>query len=172
MTGAPTQLGDFARRLPRTTRRLTAVHRALVVRARGRAFASWFGAPVLVIETVGRRSGRRRATPLVYLPHEEGFAVVPANAGADRAPAWWLNLQAAGEGHVVLGQERYRITPSIAAASEHEQVWKRLSAVAPVDHYQRRSRRALPVVILRRSAAGAPLRDRPRAGLRRLALAS
>jgi deazaflavin-dependent oxidoreductase (nitroreductase family) len=169
MTGAPTQLGDLARRLPRITLCLTAAHRAVVVRTRGRVCASWFGAPILILETVGRRSGRRRATPLVYLPHDAGFAVVPANAGAVRPPAWWLNLQVAGEGFVVLGNERYRITPAIAAADERQQLWELLRAVAPIDHYQRRTRRVLPVVILRRAAAGAPLRDRTPARLRPLA---
>ena len=123
---------------------------------------------MLILETLGRRSGKRRATPLVYLPHDDGFAVVPANAGAERAPAWWLNLQARREGFVVLGRERSRITPVIAAAAELEMLWGRLRAVAPIDHYQARTRRALPVVILRRAAASAPLRDRPRAWLRPL----
>ena len=85
-------------------------------------------------------------------------------------PAWWLNLQAAGEAFAVLGNERYRITPAIAGADERRQLWERLSAVAPIDHYQARTHRALPVVILRRSVASAPLRHRPRARLRPLAV--
>jgi F420H(2)-dependent quinone reductase len=167
--GAPTVLGDVARRLPGLTRRLAAAHGALVRRTRGRLFGSWFGAPILVLETRGRRTGRPRTTPLVYLPHGGGFAVVPANAGADRPPAWWLNLQAAGEGHVLLGGRRQRITPSIAEAGEHEPLWQRLAAVAPVDHYQRRSRRALPVVIL--EPAGAAVYERARPAMLRPAFA-
>jgi deazaflavin-dependent oxidoreductase (nitroreductase family) len=159
--GAPTLLGDLARRLPGLTRRLAAAHGALVLRTRGRLFGTWFGAPILVLETRGRRSGRPRTTPLVYLPHGDGFAVVPANAGADRPPAWWLNLQAAGEGHVLLGGRRQRITPSIAGTREHERLWQRLAAVAPDDHYQRRCRRALPVVMLEPARAAVYERARP-----------
>ena len=162
-SGAPTVLGDIARRIPRLTRRVTAAHGALFLRTQGRLLASWFGAPILVLETVGRHSGKPRATPLVYLPHDDGFAVVPANAGADRAPAWWLNLQAAGEGFALLGGERRGITPAIATGDEHERLWQRLSAVTPVEHYQRRTGRPLPVVVLTRSGAGAPLREPARA---------
>ncbi len=168
MTGAPTQLGDVARRFPRTTRALTAIHCALIYRTRERLFPTWFGAPVLILETIGRRSGKRRATPLVYLPHDDGYAVVPANAGAEYAPAWWLNLQARREGFVVLNRHRYRVTPAIAAAPEHELLWNRLRAFAPIDHYQQHTRRALPVVILQPSAAGTPLREPSRTRLRPL----
>jgi hypothetical protein len=53
---------------------------------------------LLVIETVRRRSGRRRATPILYPRDGERFIVYAANAGAHRTPAWWLNLWGAGEG--------------------------------------------------------------------------
>jgi F420H(2)-dependent quinone reductase len=150
--GAPTLLGDVARRAPWVTRRLGALHGALVLHTRGRVLGSWFGAPILVLETRGRRTGRLRATPLVYLPHGEGFAVVPANAGAGRAPAWWLNLQAAGHGSVLLGGWRQHIRPAVTSGVERERLWRRMCAVAPVEHYQRCAGRSLPVVVLRPSA--------------------
>ena len=106
--GAPTLLGDIACRVPRVTRRMTTVHGDLVLRTRGRVFGSWFGAPILVLETGGRRR---------------------------------------------------RVTPTIATGGEHERLWQRMCAVAPVEHYQRRAGRELPVVIL---AAGAPVVDSPR----------
>jgi F420H(2)-dependent quinone reductase len=147
--GAPTLLGDLAVRMPRLTRRFSAVHAALFLRAQQSALARWFGASILVLETSGRRSGRRCATPLVYVPDGDDLVVVPANAGADRAPHWWLNLQAAGEGVAVLGNRRRRVEPSIAAGAERERLWRRLAAVSPLEHYQRRTRRRLPVVLLR-----------------------
>ena len=167
--GAPTLLGDIACRMPRVTRRMTTMHGDLVLRTRGRLLGSWFGAPILVLETRGRRTGARRATPLVYLPHGDDSAVIPANGGAERAPAWWLNLQAAGEGVVVTGGRRRRVTPAIATGGEHERLWRRICAVAPVEHYQRRAGRKLPVVIL---AAGAPVFDSPRLARLRPAFAT
>ena len=52
------------------------------------------GQPVLLLETVGRRTGRRRTTPVQYLADGEAFVVLASNAGAPRPPAWWLNLLA------------------------------------------------------------------------------
>lgn len=158
--GAPTALGDLARRMPRLTQRMAAAHAALFLRTQGRVLTSWFGSPILVLETVGRRTGAPRRTPLVYLPHGDGFAVVPANAGANRPPAWWLNLEAAGAGFVVLGAARQRITPALATGIEHERLWRRFRAVTPVEHYQRGTRRTLPVVLLTPAGAAARLRQR------------
>ena len=100
----------------------------------------------------------------MYLRHGRDLVVVPANAGADRPPAWWLNLQAAGEGLVVLGPERRPIVPSVATGAERERLWQRFRAVTPVEHYQRRCRRALPVVVLARAPSAAALLPAP--GLR------
>jgi len=60
----------------------------------GRFLPQWFaGAPVMVLETVGRRSGHKRATPVLYLRAGDALIVLAANTGADRTPAWWLNLR-------------------------------------------------------------------------------
>jgi F420H(2)-dependent quinone reductase len=149
-SGAPTILGDLALQMPHLTRRVTAGHGALFRRAPNGLFARWFGAPILVLETVGRRTGMPRTTPLVYLSHGDDLVVVPANGGAHRAPAWWLNLQSAGQGVAILGNQRRNVTPRIAGGAEHEGLWRRLASVAPIDHYQRRTPRRLPTVVLER----------------------
>ncbi len=152
--GAPTILGDLALQMPHLTRRMTAGHGTLFRRAPNGLFARWFGASILVLETVGRRTGKPRGTPLVYLSHGDDLVVVPANGGAHRAPAWWLNLQAAGYGVAIVGNQRRNITPRIARGAEHDGLWRRLATVAPIDHYQRRTRRRLPTVVLERADSG------------------
>lgn len=149
-SGAPIPLGDLARKMPGLTRRMTALHGTLLLHAQQGALARWFGAEILVLETSGRRSGKARVTPLVYVPYGDDLVVVPANAGAARPPAWWLNLQAAGQGVATLGKRRRTVKPRIATGTEHERLWQRVAAVAPLDHYQRRTRRPLPIVVLER----------------------
>jgi deazaflavin-dependent oxidoreductase (nitroreductase family) len=156
--GAPVPLGDVARRIPRLVRRITAFHAAVFLLTGGRVLSRSFGNPVLVLETVGRRTGERRRTPLVYRSYRDAFAVLPANAGAERPPAWWLNLQAAGEGIAVLNGRRHHVTPTIATGVEHDRLWQQFCAVAPVEHYQRRARRPLPIVVLTRGGARHSLR--------------
>jgi F420H(2)-dependent quinone reductase len=87
------RLTGLRRSSPATTR----LHAALIRLSGGRIRRSFLftgGMPVLVLTTTGRRSGQRRSTPVGYLKHGEAFAVLASNAGNDRSPAWWLNLQA------------------------------------------------------------------------------
>jgi F420H(2)-dependent quinone reductase len=150
---APLRLAPLALRVPRLTRALTAAHATMFLRTRGRLANRWFGAAVLVLETVGRRTGKPRAAPVVYLPDGENLVVVPANGGADGPPAWWLNLRAAGEGVAVLGRERRPVRPLEAAGAERERLWRRFAAVSPVDDYQRRTHRSIPVIVLTPTAS-------------------
>jgi deazaflavin-dependent oxidoreductase (nitroreductase family) len=161
-SGAPVPLGDLALKLPHLTRRMTALHGALLLRTQQGPLARWFGAQILVLETLGRRSGKARVTPLVYVPHGDNLVVVPANAGAARPPAWWLNLQAAGQGVATLRKRRRTVKPRIAAGTEHELLWQRVAAVAPLDHYQRRTNRPLPIVVLERADPSPGASHRPR----------
>jgi deazaflavin-dependent oxidoreductase (nitroreductase family) len=116
----------------------------------GRFMPRWFaGAPVMVLETVGRRSGRKRATPVLYLRDADTLVVLAANAGADRTPAWWLNLKEAGSAEVVMGRHRMRVTPRLLSGAERDRVWRAFVDMYPqAEHYTRFTRRALPLIAL------------------------
>lgn len=86
----------------------------------------------------------------MYVADGDDLIVVPANAGAPRAPGWWLNLTAAGQGIVVIGSERRPVLPIEAADAERARLWALVAAVSPLDHYQRLTERRFPVVILGR----------------------
>ncbi|MGH8776331.1 MAG: nitroreductase/quinone reductase family protein [Jiangellaceae bacterium] len=147
-SGVPVALAPLATRLPGLLRRLTGAHAALFLATKGRLLGRWFGARILVLETVGRRTGQPRATPLVYLRDGPDFVVVPANGGAHSEPAWWLNLRAADDAVAVLGRDRCRVRPREATGPERERLWQRFATVTPVEDYQRRACRRLPIVVL------------------------
>jgi F420H(2)-dependent quinone reductase len=149
--GAPPPLGELALRVPRLTRSLTRTHATVYLWTRGRLLSRWFGLAVLVLETVGRRSGKPRRAPVAYLRDGENLVVVPANGGAHRPPAWWLNLLAAGEAIAVLGRERLQVRPYEATGAERERLWQRFASASPVDRYQGRTSRRIPVVVLTRA---------------------
>jgi len=116
----------------------------------GRVLPRWFaGAPVMVLETVGRRSGQRRATPVLYLRDGDAFVVLAANAGSDRTPAWWLNLREAGTGEIVVGRRRLRVRPRLPAGAERDRLWRAFVEMYPqAEHYTRFTDRALPLIAL------------------------
>jgi F420H(2)-dependent quinone reductase len=125
-------------------------HAGLYALSGGRFLPRWFaGAPVMVLETVGRRSGRKRATPVLYLRDGDAFVVLAANAGADRTPAWWLNLREAGAGEVIVGRHRIRVRPRLLTGSERYRVWQAFVAMYPqAEHYTRFTDRELPLIAL------------------------
>ncbi len=150
-------LAPLAVRLPGALRALAAVHADLYERTHGRLLGRWFGGSVLVLHTLGRRSGRQRATPLVFLRDGRDLVVVAANGGAPGHPDWWLNLRAAGRGVAVLGRDDVPVRPREASGPERDRLWRDLADHVPVEHYQRRTSRPLPVVILTPSQpAGSP----------------
>lgn len=159
MSGAPAYLSQLARSRPRVAHGLAGGHASVYRSTRGRMLARWFGASILVLETVGRRSGRRRAVPLVYVRDGDDLIVVPANAGADRAPGWWLNLRARRAGVAVLGPERRRVRPLEATGADRERLWALVAAVSPLEDYQRQTARRIPVVRLAPVTAGSPPRS-------------
>ena len=103
----------------------------------------------MLLETVGRRSGQKRSNPVLYLERGETLVVLAANAGADRTPAWWLNLRAAGEGTAVIAGRRRRVRPRLLEGEERERLWVEINEMYPqADHYTRFTERRLPLVAL------------------------
>lgn len=128
----------------------TAGHARVYRRSRGRAMKRWFGAPVLVLDVRKRVSGSPQTVPLIHLPVDDGWVVVGANAGADRTPQWFRNLEAAGEAVVTVGDRRVAVSARVVEGAEREALWQRfVDAYPSVGHYHRYTARHLPVAVLR-----------------------
>lgn len=111
----------------------------------------WFGAPLATIETVGRRSGKPRRTPVIYVEHGDDVLVMAANGGSDRTPAWWLNLRAAGRGTLVIHGRSHEVVPRELSGAEREELWRVFARAYPaVDEYVTFTERELPLVALSR----------------------
>ena len=123
----------------------------------GRVGGKMAGLPVLLIETVGRRSGERRETALTYLPHSapdgEAFVVIASVLGEPRHPAWYLNLEADRKIAITVGRDRIAVEARDAEGEEREQIWDDLIARSPdYAQYRTRTDRVIPVVVLERRA--------------------
>lgn len=137
-------------RRPQIQRASSRIHARLYKATGGRFLPRWFaGAPVMVLETVGRRSGKPRSTPTLYLRDGEALVVVASNAGADRVPAWWLNLLDAGEATAVIGGDRRRVRPRVVEGEERRRLWEAFVEMYPqAQEYTRFTDREFPVVAL------------------------
>lgn len=107
------------------------------------------GAPICLLTTTGRRSGRRRTVPLLYVPDGDNLVVVASRGGMGSHPAWYLNLLAAPSASVQLGSATKRMRARDATEEERRRLWPTLTAAYPhFDAYQVRTSRHIPVVIL------------------------
>jgi F420H(2)-dependent quinone reductase len=96
-------------------------------RASGGRIAGRVGrAPVLLLTTVGRRSGEKRTAPVVYLEDGGGrLAVIDTNAGNTRLPAWSLNLKSNPEAEVEVGRRRTAVRARAAEGDERAELWRK-----------------------------------------------
>lgn len=105
--------------------------------------------PMLLLDHVGRKSGKRRTTPLVYMPDGDDFVVVASKGGYPKPPAWLGNLRASPETEVQVGTERVPVRARIATGDERPRLWKRAIEYNPQwGRYQERTEREIALVIL------------------------
>jgi len=107
------------------------------------------GAPVLLLTTVGRKSGQPRTAPLLYLQDGENLVIVASKGGMSHHPVWYLNLEANPDVKVQIGSDRRRMRARRASDEEKAKLWPRLVAMyRDYDDYQARTDRNIPVVVL------------------------
>ena len=112
------------------------------------------GAPVLLLTTTGRKTGRRRTTPLLYVEEGDRYVVVASAGGAPSHPAWYLNLRSNPAATIQVGGRKLAITAETAGLEERARLWPRLTQMWPqYDDYQAKTHREIPVVMLAPSAA-------------------
>jgi len=110
------------------------------------------GAPVLLLTTTGRKSGRSRTTPLSFLQDGDNKVIVGSNGGNDQHPAWYLNLRAHPDAEVQIGREKTRMRAEDADDAERARLWPLVVQMYHgYDEYQKETKRTIPLVILRPS---------------------
>ncbi len=131
------------------THYLGALHRLLYRGSGGRIGARVWGLPVVLLTTTGRVSRRPRTVPLCSLRDGERLVVIASYGGLDRAPSWWLNLQADPRATVQLGRSKRAVVAREATGDERARLWDEVTTRAPgYLGYQRRTSRRIPVVLL------------------------
>jgi F420H(2)-dependent quinone reductase len=116
----------------------------------GRIGGRMMNSPVLLLLTTGRKSGKERTTPLLYLQDGGNYAIVASNGGAPKSPAWWLNLETNPEAAVEVGIKKLRVRAEEVEGEEKRRLWRRLVAMYPsYEDYQRRTDREIPVAVLK-----------------------
>jgi F420H(2)-dependent quinone reductase len=130
-------------------RALTDGHVRLYRLTGGRIGGRVRGVDILLLDHVGRKSGKRRTTPLLYIEDGDNVIIVASKGGSPKHPAWWVNLRSNPETTIEVGAERRRVRAREAEGAERERLWTRVVEVWPdYESYQQRTDRRIPVVVL------------------------
>jgi deazaflavin-dependent oxidoreductase (nitroreductase family) len=104
---------------------------------------------VLVLSTVGRKTGKARAHCLIYVRDGENCLVMASNFGLPQHPAWYYNLVANPRVSVQVGRKRFEVMARIATPDERSRMWPMIVETHPrYGDYQAATTREIPVVIL------------------------
>src|SRR5690242_15137204 len=137
-TSSPSRIGQ---------RMFTGFHNFLYRLTGGAIGGRMFNSPVMLLTTTGRKTGKQRTTPLLYLRDGDNLATVASNGGSDRPPTWWLNLKSNPEAQIQIGRKVTRVRAEQASPDEKSRLWPLLTSMYPTyNEYQKKTTREIPVV--------------------------
>jgi deazaflavin-dependent oxidoreductase (nitroreductase family) len=130
--------------------RLVTTFHTLVYRlSGGKIGGTVLGCPVLLLTTIGRRTGLPRTAPLLYLPDGQNVVLVASNGGTDKHPTWWLNLESHPRALVEIGGRRVLMRAEEAGPAERARLWPLVVAMyRGYEQYQARTPRQIPLAVL------------------------
>jgi deazaflavin-dependent oxidoreductase (nitroreductase family) len=128
---------------------ITAFHESLYRLTGGWAGGRIAGMPVLLLTTIGRKSGEPRTTPLTYFELDGNVVIIASYGGDDRHPQWYQNLACNPSVTIERGKGKESMTARTASADEKQKWWPTItSTYSGYAAYQRRTKRDIPVVAL------------------------
>jgi len=123
----------------------------------GRVGDTFDGAPLLILHTVGARSGQPRITPVMYLADGDQYLVFASKAGADTNPDWYWNLRANPDATIEVGDEAIAVRATELTGAERDEKYRAQSERYPgFAGYQQKTSRTIPVIALTRRDAPPP----------------
>jgi len=133
---------------------LQAFNRAIIAEFRanqGRVGGDFAGAPLLLLTTIGAKTGHSRTNPLAYLEDGRRYVIIASYAGAPSHPPWYHNLLAHPDVEVEVGTERFAAQAEIVAEPERSALYQRMASMMPAfAEYARKTSRVIPVIALHR----------------------
>ena len=116
----------------------------------GKLFGRMGKSPILLLNTVGRKTGRKRTSPLLYVMDGEDFVIIASKGGAPTHPAWYLNLKANPDATVEVGDREVRVRAEEVDSEEKVRLWQKMIEMYPTyDDYQTKTKREIPLLVLR-----------------------
>jgi len=115
----------------------------------GKVGGNFEGAPLLLLHSIGAKSGEPRLHPVMYLKDGERYVVFASKAGAPTHPAWYHNLKANPETEIEVGADTIPVTAVEATGDERDELFDRQAGIfSAFGEYAEKTSRTIPVVLL------------------------
>ena len=115
----------------------------------GRVGGPFEGAPMVIVHTVGAKSGQPRTNIMMYLADGERYLVFASNNGRDDNPAWYWNLKANPDTHIEVGDDIVDVHATVLQGAERDDKYAVQAERYPgFAEYERQTSRTIPVVAL------------------------
>jgi deazaflavin-dependent oxidoreductase (nitroreductase family) len=115
----------------------------------GKVGGPFEGGTLLLLHTVGAKSGRPRVNPLAYQDIGDGVAVFATKGGAPTHPDWYYNLLANPRVSAEIGPQTLPFVARVAEGAERDRIWTAQKTANPgFADYERKTARQIPVIIL------------------------
>ena len=117
----------------------------------GKVTGPFANLPVLLLKTIGAKTGATRTTPLVYFNDCKRYLIIASKAGASTNPAWYHNLLANPAASVELPGESFDVQARVAKGDERDRLFHEVVEHFPIySGYQQKTGRRIPVIVLER----------------------
>ena len=130
-------------------RLFTRLHVILYRLSGGRIGANLSGVHILLLESVGRKTGKRRTTPLAYIRDGNNYVVTASNGGEPHHPGWYYNLRSQPQTVIQVLDRHISVEAEQADPEERRRLWAELVKSNPrFDEYQHKTSREIAMFIL------------------------
>ena len=104
---------------------------------------------ILILNTIGRKSGQPRSIPIAYFFHEGKYLVVESNWGKDNHADWYFNLQKQPHASLEVKGQTIKVNASFAEGEEYARLWDYVTKKhPPYLDYQKMTKRKIPIAVL------------------------
>ena len=117
----------------------------------GKVGGAFAGKTLLLLHTVGAKSGQERINPVAYVTDGDRLVIIASKGGSPTNPDWYHNILANPIVTVELGTEQFQARAAIASEPERTRLYNKMVAMMPgFAEYQRKTTRVIPVFTLTR----------------------
>jgi deazaflavin-dependent oxidoreductase (nitroreductase family) len=117
----------------------------------GKVGGPFLGKTVLILHTIGAKSGQEHINPAAYITDGDRFVIIASKGGAPTNPDWYYNLVAHPQVTVEVGTEQFTARASLATEPERTRLYDKMVEMMPgFADYQKKTTRIIPVIILSR----------------------